>query len=62
MLYLHSSMNPRRKETTTVILLLHHIILRTPTVMHHLGSTLSLICFMKKDLKGKSAVKYLTLT
>lgn len=46
--------DPRSRETTALILLHHHIILRTPTVMHHPGSTLSLICFMKRDYKGKS--------
>lgn len=51
MLYLHSA---QYKEATTLILLLHHIILRTPTVMHHLGSALSCICFMKRDYEGKS--------
>lgn len=43
-----------RKETTIVILFLHHIILQTPTFMHHRGSTLSLMWFMKRDYKGKS--------
>ncbi len=31
-----------------------HVILGTPTFMHHLGSTLSLMCYMKRDYKGKS--------
>lgn len=42
-----------RKETTTLIMLLHHI-LQTPTFMHHLGSTLSLRCFVSWDYEGKS--------
>lgn len=36
------------------ILLLRRIILRTPGIMHHLGSALSLMYFMKRDYKGKS--------
>ena len=42
---------------TTLIMLLHtvdQIILQTPTFMHHLGSTLSFMCSMKRDYKGKS--------
>ena len=42
------------EDATTRILLLHHVIQGTPTSMHHLGSTLSLMCFMKRDYKGKS--------
>lgn len=42
-----------RKEITTLIMLLHHI-LQTPTFMHHLGSTLSLRCFVRWDYEGKS--------
>lgn len=46
--------DPHRKKTTTLILFFHNIILRTPAFMHHLGSTLSLMCFIKRDYKGKS--------
>lgn len=41
--------DPHKRKTTA--LLLHHIIRQT--FMHHRGSTLSLVCFMYWDYKGK---------
>lgn len=46
--------NKRSRWERKPALLLRHIILGTPTFMHHVGSTLSLMRFMKRAYKGKS--------
>lgn len=49
-IYISNYIQAERKRP----LLLRHIILGTPNFMHHVGSTLSLMCFMKRAYKGKS--------